>query len=79
MVTRLNLDCIKFNSPDSVYWIMQKCWNRFPEKRPTFDDLHNQIVALLTGMKPDLEVTEEAATEVHGAAHSTTYGQNNIY
>nr|AQT19751.1 hypothetical protein Smed-abl-2 [Schmidtea mediterranea] len=48
--------------PDNIYDIMKQCWQWFPESRPSFKDLHNELEKMLSNINEqiDLEIAKES-------------------
>ena len=32
-----------YNCPEDIYWIMEECWSLFPNDRPSWSDLADQL------------------------------------
>lgn len=52
--------------------VMKQCWDKDPEKRPTFSQLQTKISSTLTEMAGYMEFSEFASVDSDGA------GDNNV-
>jgi hypothetical protein len=48
-----------FECPDSLYGMMQKCWDRIPEKRPTFHYLYNFFDDFFVSTEPNYKFAND--------------------